>query len=92
MCCGVMCSMRDLILALRWVQNNARMFGGDANRIVFTGQSAGAMAAGVMLSLPETQGLVSGYVFLSICLFVCLFLFAVSPVLLCLRWNCLLLC
>ena len=51
--------MRDMIMALRWVQRNAALFGGDRNRVTFSGQSAGAMAAAVMLSLPECQGLFS---------------------------------
>ena len=35
--------------AVAWVYRNARMFGGDPNRIHLTGQSSGAHLAGVLL-------------------------------------------
>lgn len=49
----------DQIAALRWVKKNIRGFGGDPNRIVLDGQSAGGMSVGALISSPLTSGLYS---------------------------------
>jgi len=48
---------RDIILALKWVNNNARAIGGDPTRITVFGQSAGANAITLLLTSPEASGL-----------------------------------
>lgn len=45
--------------ALRWVRNNVEAFGGDADRVLLFGQSAGASSICVQLSL-GARGLFSG--------------------------------
>lgn len=43
----------DVILALKWVQQNVRHFGGDPNKITLVGQSAGAAMVGVLAASPQ---------------------------------------
>ncbi len=50
----------DQICALRWVKENIRAFGGDPNRIVIDGQSAGGMSVCALLASPLTNSLYSG--------------------------------
>lgn len=50
----------DQIAALRWVKQNIRAFGGDPNRIVLDGQSAGGMSVCSLLASPLTNGLYAG--------------------------------
>ncbi|XP_065279997.1 acetylcholinesterase-like [Dermacentor albipictus] len=47
----------DQQLALRWVKDNARSFGGDPDAITAMGQSAGAISIGIHLSSPSSAGL-----------------------------------
>jgi len=49
----------DQIAALRWVQRNARAFGGDPRRVTVAGQSAGALSALDLLTAPLADGLFS---------------------------------
>ncbi len=49
--------LMDIILALRWVEENVAAFGGDADNVTVFGQSAGgAMVTRLMIS-PHAQGL-----------------------------------
>ncbi len=50
-------SLEDDIAALRWVQQNIVNFGGDPNRVVLGGLSAGASSAALLLTAPSAQGL-----------------------------------
>ncbi|KAG0203568.1 hypothetical protein BGX28_004208 [Mortierella sp. GBA30] len=50
-------AFRDQILALKWVQQNIRSFGGDPNRVTVFGQSAGATSIRALLSAPSTFSL-----------------------------------
>ncbi|KAG9033685.1 hypothetical protein FRB95_014474 [Tulasnella sp. JGI-2019a] len=63
-CQGVQCSannatnlgLRDQTLALRWVQDNIEAFGGDPEKVVFAGESAGAGSVAFHYFNPALQG------------------------------------
>lgn len=50
-------ALLDLIAALKWVQDNVAVFGGDADNVTVFGQSAGAFHITALLSSPLTKGL-----------------------------------
>jgi para-nitrobenzyl esterase len=49
--------LRDLVLALQWVQDNIAAFGGDPGRVTIFGESAGAHAVATLLAVPAARGL-----------------------------------
>ena len=49
--------LRDMLAALRWVQNNAAAFGGDPANVTVFGESAGAMAIADLIASPMSKGL-----------------------------------
>ncbi|WP_371663420.1 carboxylesterase family protein [Streptomyces sp. NBC_00280] len=57
--------LRDLLLALDWVQENIGAFGGDPGRVTLAGQSAGGAAVLALLSSPAASGLFQRAVCLS---------------------------
>ena len=50
-------SLRDLVLALRWVRDNIAAFGGDPDNVTVFGESAGAHAVAALLAAPAAEGL-----------------------------------
>lgn len=52
--------LRDQVRALQWLQENAKAFGGDPNRVTLFGESAGAMSICNLLTLPTARGLFHG--------------------------------
>jgi para-nitrobenzyl esterase len=48
--------MRDMALALDWVQNNIENFGGDPDRVTIFGQSGGGGKVSVLTAMPSVQG------------------------------------
>ena len=52
--------LRDQLLALQWVRDNAASLGGDPNRVTLFGESAGAMSICNLLTLPAARGLFHG--------------------------------
>ena len=47
----------DQILALKWVKNNIKAFGGNPDDIIVFGESAGAMSIGSLMAMPAAKGL-----------------------------------
>lgn len=50
-------ALRDMIFALRWVQDNIAAFGGDPDKVTIFGQSAGATHITSLISSDKTKGL-----------------------------------
>ena len=48
--------LMDLILALKWLRNNIRTFGGDPNNITIFGQSAGGVSVCALMVSPLAKG------------------------------------
>lgn len=49
--------LMDMVRALRWVQDNAAAFGGDAGNVTLFGESAGGAAVTRLMISPEARGL-----------------------------------
>ena len=47
----------DLVLALRWVRDNAAEFGGDPGAVTIFGQSGGGAKCATLMAMPEARGL-----------------------------------
>ncbi|HEY7200353.1 MAG TPA: carboxylesterase family protein, partial [Candidatus Dormibacteraeota bacterium] len=47
----------DVVLALRWVRDNAEAFGGDPGCVTIFGESGGGAKVSVLLGMPEARGL-----------------------------------
>ena len=56
---------QDQQQALRWVQKNAPVFGGDPNRVIVYGQSSGGTSIFALLCSPASRGLFHGAITLS---------------------------
>lgn len=51
------CGQLDLLLALAWVRDNIRAFGGDPRRVLAFGQSGGGAKIATMMAMPRAAGL-----------------------------------
>jgi para-nitrobenzyl esterase len=49
--------MLDLVAALRWVRDNITAFGGDPEKVTLFGESGGGAKIGLLLAMPQAQGL-----------------------------------
>jgi len=49
--------MLDIILALKWVQQNIAEFGGDASQVLIFGQSGGGAKCATLMAMPAAKGL-----------------------------------
>ena len=49
--------MLDIILSLKWVQQNIAEFGGDASRVLIFGQSGGGAKCATLMAMPAAKGL-----------------------------------
>lgn len=47
----------DLVLALRWLRDNAPAFGGDPSRVMLFGQSGGGAKIATLMAMPAAAGL-----------------------------------
>jgi para-nitrobenzyl esterase len=50
-------ALKDVLLALRWVQENVAAFGGDAGRVTVFGESAGGGLVTTLVATPSAAGL-----------------------------------
>ncbi|BAX98607.1 carboxylic ester hydrolase [Mycobacteroides stephanolepidis] len=48
--------LRDLVLALQWVRDNIREFGGDPENVTIFGESAGASGVETLMTTPPPRG------------------------------------
>lgn len=52
--------LKDQQLAIKWIHNNIHLFGGDTDKIVISGQSAGSASCGYQLLNQANKGLFRG--------------------------------
>jgi para-nitrobenzyl esterase len=52
----------DMVAALRWVQENIAVFGGDPAKVTLCGQSSGCMAVHYLTTSPLAKGLFQGVI------------------------------
>lgn len=48
--------LKDMVLALKWVQTNIKQFGGDPQKVTIFGQSAGGAAVGLLVISKAAEG------------------------------------
>ncbi len=55
----------DQLAALKWIQKNIAQFGGDPDKVIISGQSAGAWSVSLLQASPLAKGLFRGVVGMS---------------------------
>lgn len=50
--------LKDQLLALQWVHNNIKYFGGNPQKVTIFGQSAGGASVGYLLQSSRTKGII----------------------------------
>lgn len=48
--------LKDMVMALKWVESNIAKFNGDANNVTIFGNSAGAAAVHLLVLSPMAKG------------------------------------
>lgn len=48
--------LKDQLLALEWIRQNIKFFGGNPNEITLVGQSAGAASIAYLIQNPHAKG------------------------------------
>lgn len=48
--------LKDMVQALKWVQNNIKQFNGDSDNVTIFGESAGSAACHLLILSPTTKG------------------------------------
>lgn len=51
-------ALKDVVLALRWVQKNISVFGGNPDNVTLFGESSGSCMADALRMTPKTKGIV----------------------------------
>ncbi|XP_013162744.1 PREDICTED: esterase E4-like [Papilio xuthus] len=54
--------LRDVLLALKWIQQNIKRFGGDPSKVTLMGSQGGGAIADLLLQSPKAEGLFSGVI------------------------------
>ena len=50
-------SILDMVVALEWVRDNIRNFGGDPDNVTIFGQSGGGAKVNTLMAMPQAKGL-----------------------------------
>ncbi len=50
-------SILDMVMALKWVRDNIRNFGGDPDNVTIFGQSGGGAKVNTLMAMPQAKGL-----------------------------------
>lgn len=59
------CGLHDVVLALKWVHENIRAFGGDPGNITVFGQSAGGTITATLATMPSAKPYISKCIVMS---------------------------